>query len=437
MLVLCVYAQDEPTLPAGLGGQETESDEPALPEGLGTLPFDLTGFMEVRSGWRLQDDPYEKSASIGEARIQIEIEKNWPIATLNVTADFLADPVLARHKVRLQEGQGRLDLRQACLVMSPSDSIDLKVGRQILTWGTGDMLFINDLFPKDWNSFFIGRDDEYLKAPSDSLKASIYTSAINLDIIYTPLFDPDRFIDGKRISFWNGMLGRRSGKDVPVEDERRDDWFADDEVAMRLFKNIGGYEFSVYAYNGFWKSPGGTDSVSGEVVFPPLSVYGASVRSGVYKGIGNAEIGYYDSRSDRGGDDPFVKNSEFRALLGYEQELVKELTLGLQYYIESMAEYDAYKRTLPAGSRDADENRHVFTVRLTKLMMNQNLILSLFGYYSPSDEDAYLKPKVHYKVTDNWAAEAGGNIFLGEDDHTFFGQFEKNTNAYFSLRYSF
>ncbi|MCK5558691.1 MAG: hypothetical protein KAJ01_09945, partial [Candidatus Hydrogenedentes bacterium] len=63
--------------------------------------------------------------------------------------------------------------------------------------------------------------------------------------------------------------------------------------------------------------------------------------------------------------------------------------------------------------------------------------LSLFGYYSPSDEDAYLKPKAHYKINDNWAAEAGGNIFLGDDDHTFFGQFEKDTNAYFSLRYSF
>ncbi len=144
---------------------------------------------------------------------------------------------------------------------------------------------------------------------------------------------------------------------------------------MRLFRNISGYELGVYAYNGFWKSPGGTDPVSGEAVFPPLSVYGASVRSGVYKGIGNAEVGYYDSRGDRGGDDPFVKNSEFRALLGYEQELVKELTLGLQYYIEIMAEYDAYKRTLPAGSRSADENRHFFTVRLKKLIMGQNLIL--------------------------------------------------------------
>ena len=32
----------------------------------------------------------------------------------------------------------------------------------------------NILFPKDWQSFFSGRDDEYLKAPSDSLRFTYY-----------------------------------------------------------------------------------------------------------------------------------------------------------------------------------------------------------------------------------------------------------------------
>ena len=50
----------------------------------------------------------------------------------------------------------------------------------------GDLLFINDLFPKDWVSFFVGRDDEYLKAPSDSLKASFFNELFNLDFVYTP-----------------------------------------------------------------------------------------------------------------------------------------------------------------------------------------------------------------------------------------------------------
>ncbi len=48
--------------------------------------------------------------------------------------------------------------------------VNLKIGRQVFTWGTGDYLFINDLFPKDYESFYIGRDDEYLKRPSEAVK---------------------------------------------------------------------------------------------------------------------------------------------------------------------------------------------------------------------------------------------------------------------------
>ncbi len=43
-----------------------------------------------------------------------------------------------------------------------------------------------------------------------------------------------------------------------------------------------------------------------------------------------------------------------------------------------------------------DHFRHLTTVRLTKLLMNQNLWLSLFTYYSPSDKDAHLRPNVNY-----------------------------------------
>jgi len=48
-----------------------------------------------------------------------------------------------------------------------------------------------------------------------------------------------------------------------------------------------------------------------------------------------------------------------------------------------------------------------------------------------------LRPVIKYKVTDAWLVTAGSNVFIGEDDHTFFGQFEKNNNVYGGVRYSF
>jgi hypothetical protein len=465
------FAQDEPPLPEGLGSEgPPQAEEPSLPpglalpetgagaepalwEGLGKeahegepeavkqpvsrLPFELSGFWEARLGFRTQEDPHQKDVSIGETRLQLQAEKYWERTAGTLTADLLYDPVVDRHAVDLEDGQGFLDLREANLAFTPTSFLDAKVGRQILTWGTGDLIFINDLFPKDWNSFFIGRDEEYLKAPSDAVKVSVFTAPVNLDVVYTPRFDSDRFIDGRRISYYNSALGRLAGRDAIVEVEKPDDWFSDDELAARLYSNVRGYEVAAYAYRGFWKGPAGTNPQSGKATFPSLSVYGASVRGSILRGIGSTEFGYYDSEDDPNGDDPFIRNSELRFLVGYEQEVAKEFTVGVQYYLEYMLHYDDYRRTLPAGTPPADEDRHVLTVRLTKLLMNQNLKLSLFTFYSPSDRDAYLRANIHYKLDDHWAGEIGGNVFVGEEDHTFFGQFKKNSNVYVGVRYSF
>ena len=66
--------------------------------------------------------------------------------------------------------------------------------------------------------------------------------------------------------------------------------------------------------------------------------------------------------------------------------------------------------------------------------MMQNLRLSLFLFYSPSDQDGYIRPSLHYSFNDEWKASLGGNIFFGETNETFFGQLENNTNAYLSIQ---
>jgi hypothetical protein len=125
-----------------------------------------------------------------------------------------------------------------------------------------------------------------------------------------------------------------------------------------------------------------------------------------------------------------------RYLVSYTQEIGRDFTAGVQYYVEQMLDYEEYEDALGSGPA-RDEFRHVATLRLTKLLMNQNLRLSLFSYYSPSDEDVYMRPIVNYKATDNLSYEVGSNIFFGDEDYTFFGQFRNNTNAYAAVRYSF
>ena len=389
--------------------------------------IELYGFAEGRQGFRITDDPYEKTRSVSEFRLQADLMRYFDWGSLKFKGDLAQDFV---------RSQFRAETRELNASLSPLNNTDLKIGRQILTWGTGDLLFINDLFPKDWKSFFIGRDDEYLKAPSDALKFSFFFDAANLDVIYSPVFNGSVYIDGKRLSYWNPMLGRIAGRDFIMFDDKPDDYFSDSEVSIRAFKSLSGVEVAVYGYYGYWKTPEGVDPSTGKLIYPELSAYGASVRSTLLGGIGNLEVGYYDSRDDRNGDDPFVRNSEVRFLAGFEREIIRNLTGGVQYYVEYMKDHDEYTESV-GGQFVKEEYRHLLTFRVTQLLMNQNLTLSLFTYYSPSDDDAYLRPKMSYKVTDHWTADGGMNIFWGEEDHTFFGQFDKNTNVYAGLRYGF
>ena len=400
-----------------------EDDTPGF---LSDLEFEVHGFYEMRAGYRTRKDAYQKDMSIMENRLQVDIDSYLEWIDLKVKADVYGDMVTE---------QADFDLREAYALTYPFEFMDLKVGRQILTWGTGDLVFINDLFPKDWESFFIGRDSEYLKAPSDAAKVSMFSDLANLDIVYTPQFDSDRFISGPRVSYYNSSLGRLAGEDFTTYVDKPDRWFRDDEVALRLYKNIENYEVALYGYRGYWKSPGG-QTATGDFTFPDLNVYGASIRGALGKGIANAEFGYYESADDSSGKNILINNSEIRYLLGYTQEIGKDFTAGLQYYVEQMTDYGKYLDSRTSGA-ERDEIRRLVTLRLTKLLMNQNLRCSMFTYYSPTDKDVYMRPNVNYKVSDEMAIELGANIFFGDHEYTFFGQFQNNTNIYTAVRYSF
>src|SRR5690606_13481367 len=132
--------------------------------------------------------------------------------------------------------------------------MDTKIGRQVLTWGTGDLLFLNDLFPKDFISFFAGRDEDYLKSPSDTARVSVFTTAVNIDLAWTPRFSPDDYLYGERFAFWDPARGEIA---APA-DPRRADEPASGELALRLFRTVGATEYALYGYAGRWKQPLGS-----------------------------------------------------------------------------------------------------------------------------------------------------------------------------------
>ncbi len=439
----------DPGVPPGLegAGNGNGNKEPDVPQGLGDgdkvnrsdsdqklrLPK-LSGFGEYRGGARVMDDPAQDQSTLSEGRLHLEMEYVISKFSLKAGADFTYG-----------YDEGSIELREASISFTPLEFLDLKVGRQILSWGTSTSLFINDLFSKDYFAFLLGRNTEQLKAPSDAVKASLFSDFGNLDIVYVPRFNSDRFLTGERLSFYNPLKMKVTGQDDIVTAIVPDRELEDDEFHLRLSKNLRGGELAAYGYRGFWKSPAGFNPMTMQFTFPRLDVYGMSFRDQLGQGIGHFEAGYYRSRDDVDeknvvGNNPLVNNSEFRFLAGYERQAPKiadDLTLGFEYYLELMLNYTLYKSGLPLGFPARDEYRHVIVLQLVKLLYKQNITLQFYAYVSPTDADVYVRSSLDFRLDDHFTFTAGTNLFTGAEDTTFYGQLETNSNVYLALRYGF
>ncbi|GBE00561.1 hypothetical protein BMS3Abin07_02616 [bacterium BMS3Abin07] len=313
---------------------------------------------------------------------------------------------------------------------------DVRAGRQIITWGLGDMVFINDIFPKDYEAFFSGRPLEYLKKGIDGIKMGLYPDFLSIDIVVIPFFEPNNFPGSGRFWMFDPM------PDIARSEEKPSVTLENTEVAVRLYRDVAGFDAALYFYRGFFRNPSMIPDnplapSKLTLFYPKLSVYGASLQGRAFDGVMSLEAGYYDSRQDRDGTDPVIPNSGARFLTGYQRQLWEDFTVGVQYYGEYMADYANYEKNLPDGFPGQKRYSDLFTVRLTQLLMHQTLRLSYFSFWSLSDGDYLINPEIKYSFTDSIWTAVGASLFGGGEKWSQFGQFDKNDNVYVQVRYEF
>ena len=306
-----------------------------------------------------------------------------------------------------------------------------RLGRQVITWGVGDLLFINDTFPKDWVAFFTGQPMQYLKLGSDALKLNAFPGPANFELVIAG-FRPDNTPTSRRFIFADPLpagLPRRTQE--PGNDS------GEMEISGRVSGYLANWEFAGYVSRTHYRSP--TWRVAGGEIlgnYPRLNTAGASLTGPIGKGVVSLEAGYYDSPQDRDGRDPSVENSQFRGLVGYSRQLWEDATLGLQLYGEWMRDYAAYRETLPAGFPVKDRLRKVTTVRFTQFFAHQTVTFNLFAFVGLSEKDRYVIPSLRYAFSDNLWAEVGANVFGGRRNGVF-GSMQDNSNVYLTVRYAF
>ena len=103
----------------------------------------IDGFLQGLYGGRLdQSNPTATEQTASETRMQLRAEHFGDNGEFFGRLDFTYDAAdSVQYDWELREGYFKFRL---------GDKLDLKVGRQIITWGTGDLVFINDVFAKDF-----------------------------------------------------------------------------------------------------------------------------------------------------------------------------------------------------------------------------------------------------------------------------------------------
>lgn len=408
----------------------------ALPRSVPAQPI-FGGFVEALQAFRIEENAALADGSFAERSYpRSEVRAQLTVRGFGERGGFFVRTDLVRDASGLADDEVDVDLREAYVTVQPLDWLDLKIGRQVATWGTGDLIFANDLFAKDWEAFFTGLEDSYLKPPQDLLRVSAYVGSTILELAASPRFTPDHLPDGRRLSVYNPFLGEIVGDEDAPQIDTRTHSLHNGELFARVQGRLRSAEWALYGYKGFWPTPQGA-TPNATLYYPQLAALGASTRTPLGSNLVHAEAAYYLSQDDVDGDDPFIANSEVRAFAGVERSLGNDFTAGAQYLVEWMQDHAAFEAGRSPGAPSVDEFRSTVTLRLTKLAMQQNLHLGLFAYWGVSDADWHLRPLVSYKMGDAIQWTLGASLIDGDEDSTRFGQFKNNSNVYGRLRYSF
>ncbi len=383
----------------------------------------LSGFLQQNTAFNtVAVNPDGRHYKWLEERAQIELDATGGDWRLLAKAELAYDHLGRHDQSELREGY----------VDYTGGNWDMRVGRQVITWGLGDLVFVNDVFPKDYEALFAGRPLEYLKRGVDAVKFGVYPAFASFELVAAPNFRASRIPDARRFHFFGPMPAVSDRETVKPEQG---------EAALRIYRDIAGYDAALYWHRGFLRTPSmRPDDMTAPTrityFYPSLLVYGVSLSGRAGEGVLSVEGAHYNSRDDRSGNDFAVPNSQTRLLVGYQIQPLEDLSVGFQYYVEYMHDYGAYRVALPVGFPLDNRWNHTVTLRPTQFFLHQTLRLSAYASYNASNGDHFVNPELHYSFTDTLWGAVGANLFGGRQWGQF-GQLSRDDNVYLQVRYEF
>lgn len=387
----------------------------------GRLQAGVKGFIDTYHAIRTAS-PGDWMASRSRVRGELTLEKDN--AGMFVSANAVHNSLL--------KDQSGFFLREAYLYYGKS-GVDIRAGRQIVTWGVADAMRITDIIsPMDFTEF-LTQDYDDIRIPVNGIRVRYTRPKWSAEAIVIPVSSFYE-LSADNANPWAVSL---PGVNVPYSinlDNTPEKQFRNMEYGGRIGAYLSGVDFNLYALRTWNKMPvfrktmtaDGSLSCDGE--YRRMTMLGADLSVPLGKFIVRAEAAeYFGEAQDPVVNADVVTRNSTNALIGVDWYAGNDWQLGLQYshkYISG-----------DMSGISSCRNAGMATVRISKDLLHSTLSLSTFAYVDVANGGVYNRLSADYGLTDQIHALLGYDFFHAEKGQ--FAMYDRNSEVWIKLKYSF
>jgi len=437
-------------------------------------PVTIEGYVKNETGWNMNENKFMKILNVIDVKGQFRpndyfslyahINKFWDSAYGRVGEYRQAKDAMYTNKA----WHGLSWVREMYVDFF-SDYVDIRAGKQIVTWGTTDGIRILDEYvnPLDWREFSLKAWND-IKVPMWMLKVEVAPTVNgSLQFLFIPDFEPDYWPASgapfeigttKKEWHWLGAL-KQAGFSVSLLEERPKETFENAKFGVRWRDILGNFEYTInYIYSWATKSP---ERVS--IIDPTNRTYTSIKKyhrvhvlgfsfaktfvSGFLKGL--TLRGEFVYAKDQPWaylyKIPFLNNMEglkwektdlFNYAIGLDKYIVTNWFVSFQFIqlIKSKKDVNGQPFVWPsAGPMDKVET--ILTLKVSTDFFHERLKPSILIVYG-DDNDWRISPETYIEISDHLTTKLGMHIFEGNGTGLH-SQFNNKDEIYMELKYSF
>lgn len=372
---------------------------PASAQDEDSLRVGVKGFVDTYHALRTEQ-PNDWMASRSRVRGEVTVEKG------HAGAFFSAN---LTHNAILKDRTG-FQLREAYAYYS-DNHWNVRVGRQIITWGVADALRITDIIlPMDYTEF-LAQDYDDIRIPSGGLRVCYSHEIWSAEAVVIPVSSFFELPTDAENPWSVGL--------IPINDEPRRT-FCNMEYGGRLSFYLSGIDFSLSALHTWNKMPVVCND-QGE--YRRMTMLGADMSMPVGQFVVRSEVAeYLDEAQTATGVSEVPRAASTNALVGVDWYAGNNWSLSAQY---------SHKYVAWGEHR----NTGLATLRISKDFLRNTLALQTFAYIDVTNGGVFNRLSADYALNDQLHAILGYDYFHA--DKGMFNVYDKNSELWMKLKYSF